>query len=118
MSSIYSLIISQLAIALIGGNAIAGERADRSAEFLCSLPITRKRILASKLLISLAIILVIWLTDTMLLMYLRNGDGHSLIVEAASGESAESLLGLRLDIHRSKAGTTPSPASAPSASTR
>ncbi len=35
-----------------------------------------------------------------------SGDGHSLIVEAASGESAESLLGLRLDIHRSKAGRT------------
>ena len=59
-SSMFSLVISQLAVALIGGNAIAGERADRSAEFLASLPITRKKILGSKLLLSLAIVGVIW----------------------------------------------------------
>ena len=69
-SSIFSLIISQLLIALIAGNAIAGERADRSAEFLASLPITRKKILASKLLLSLAIVAVIWLTDASALMWL------------------------------------------------
>ena len=59
----YSLVISQMTVALIGGNAIAGERVDRSAEFLASLPITRRKILASKLLLSLAITAAIWLTD-------------------------------------------------------
>jgi len=62
-SSMYSLVISQLAIALIGGNAIAGERIDRSAEFLTSLPLTRIKILASKLLLALAIAAVIWITN-------------------------------------------------------
>ena len=47
-------MISQLSIALIGGNAISGERVDRSAEFLYSLPIARRKLLASKLLFALA----------------------------------------------------------------
>ncbi len=61
-SSIYSLFLAQLTIALIGGNAIAGERVDRSAEFLAALPITRRKNLASKLLLALVIIGTIWLT--------------------------------------------------------
>jgi ABC-type transport system involved in multi-copper enzyme maturation permease subunit len=69
-SSFFSLTVSQLLVAVIGGNAIAGERADRSAEFLASLPITRKKILASKLLLSLAIVAVIWVTDVAALLYL------------------------------------------------
>jgi ABC-type transport system involved in multi-copper enzyme maturation permease subunit len=63
IASVYSLSISQLTVALIGGNAIAGERVDRSAEFLAALPITRKKILASKLLLALIIIATIWLID-------------------------------------------------------
>jgi ABC-type transport system involved in multi-copper enzyme maturation permease subunit len=55
--------LSQVALALIGGNAIAGERADRSAEFQVYLPITRKKILAAKLLLALAIVAIIWLTN-------------------------------------------------------
>jgi ABC-type transport system involved in multi-copper enzyme maturation permease subunit len=63
LSSICSLIASQLALPLIGGNAISGERADRSSEFLYSLPIARRRILASKLLLALAITAVVWLVN-------------------------------------------------------
>ncbi len=62
-SSMCSLFVCQLVAAVLGGNAIAGERVDRSAEFLASLPITRRRILASKIVIALAIIAVIWLTN-------------------------------------------------------
>jgi ABC-type transport system involved in multi-copper enzyme maturation permease subunit len=62
-ASLYSLGITQVALALIGGNAISGERADRSAEFQAYLPITRKKILAGKLLMALAIAAVIWLTN-------------------------------------------------------
>jgi len=71
VSSVFGLIVSQLAIAVIAGNAIAGERADRAAEFLASLPITRRRILASKLLLSLAIVAVIWGTDAPALLCLK-----------------------------------------------
>jgi len=59
----YSLAISQLSLALIGGNAISGERVDRSAEFLYSLPIARRRLLASKLLLALAVSAVGWLVN-------------------------------------------------------
>jgi hypothetical protein len=58
---LYSITLSQLSLALIGGNAIAGERVDRSAEFQAALPLTRKKILAAKLLIALAIAAAIWL---------------------------------------------------------
>ena len=42
---------SLLAVALLAGNAFAGERADRSAEFLAYLPLERRRRLAGKLLL-------------------------------------------------------------------
>jgi ABC-type transport system involved in multi-copper enzyme maturation permease subunit len=75
ISSICSLLACQLALLLIGGNAIAGERADRSAEFLASLPVSRRRILASKLLLALAIIAAIWLTNAPVLFYLTLSQG-------------------------------------------
>jgi ABC-type transport system involved in multi-copper enzyme maturation permease subunit len=67
-TSAYSLCISQLAAALIGGNAIAGERVDRSAEFLYSLPIRRRTLMASKLLLALAIAAAIWLVNVLILV--------------------------------------------------
>lgn len=55
-----SLIISQLTILLLAGNIIAGERRDRSAEFLAYLPPPRSTILTSKALLSLVVAVVIW----------------------------------------------------------
>jgi hypothetical protein len=52
-ASFFSLALSQLTLALLAGNLIAAERADRSAEFLASLPPSRTQILASKLLLAL-----------------------------------------------------------------
>jgi ABC-type transport system involved in multi-copper enzyme maturation permease subunit len=63
VAAIYSLSISQLSMALIGGNAISGERVDRSSQFLYSLPITRRRLLASKLLLALIVAAVVWLVS-------------------------------------------------------
>ena len=48
---VLGLVWSLLTVALLAGNAIAGERADRSAEFLAYLPLERRRTLASKLLL-------------------------------------------------------------------
>jgi ABC-type transport system involved in multi-copper enzyme maturation permease subunit len=56
-----SFICSQLTLGLLGGNAIAGERADRSAEFVAYLPITRSRRLLAKLLLVFISVAVIWL---------------------------------------------------------
>jgi ABC-type transport system involved in multi-copper enzyme maturation permease subunit len=55
----YSIFCS-LTVAMLAGNAIAAERADRSAEFLDCLLLGRWRLLASKLFLSLIAITVIW----------------------------------------------------------
>ena len=67
MAGFWSLITSQLTVALVAGNAIAGERADRSAEFLASLPISRRKLLASKLLFALAVTAGLWATTGLIL---------------------------------------------------
>jgi ABC-type transport system involved in multi-copper enzyme maturation permease subunit len=65
-SSIFGLVLSTICFAFLGGNAIAGERADRSAEFLAYLPVTRRRILVSKLLAAAAIMALIWLPNLLI----------------------------------------------------
>ena len=65
VASIYSFGISQVALALIGGNVIDSERADRSADFQAYLPLTQK-ILAGKLLLVLAIAATIWLINPLI----------------------------------------------------
>ncbi|MBN1908961.1 MAG: hypothetical protein JW818_04410 [Pirellulales bacterium] len=59
-ASVASLMLGQLAIAFLGGNAIAGERADRSAEFQAGLPIPRWKILSGKLILAMLVAAVIW----------------------------------------------------------
>ncbi len=76
-ASLYSLVISQVALALIGGNAIAGERADRSAEFQVYLPLPREKILTAKLLLVLAIAATIWLINPLIVCStLASSDSH------------------------------------------
>jgi ABC-type transport system involved in multi-copper enzyme maturation permease subunit len=65
-SSAYSAILSQLTVALLGGHAIACERVDRSAEFLAYLPVSRARILASKLIFALPIVAVVWVPNLLI----------------------------------------------------
>ncbi len=60
MSGYFSVALSQLTLALLGGHLIACERVDRSAEFLAYLPLSRARILASKLTVALLIAVLIW----------------------------------------------------------
>ena len=68
-AAFYSLALSQVAVALLGGNAIAGERADRSAEFIAYLPLPRKRLLGAKLSLALCVVTFIWVTK-------KKGDNH------------------------------------------
>lgn len=58
--AIVGLMFSQVLIAAFAANAIAGERSDRSAEFLFTLPVRRRQILSSKFLIALAGSLALW----------------------------------------------------------
>ena len=59
-ASMFSMIVTQLILALLGGNAIAGERVDRSAEFLETLPFSRRQNFFSKLSIGPLTALLIW----------------------------------------------------------
>jgi ABC-type transport system involved in multi-copper enzyme maturation permease subunit len=66
-SSVSSVVVLQLMLAFVGGNAIAGERVDRSAEFFAYIPVTRRRAVVSKLLVSLAVLSLIWLPNLVIL---------------------------------------------------
>ena len=59
-TAVLSTAASILTLTLLGGYAIACERADRSAEFLAYQPIPRSKILASKLVWPIAAAVVIW----------------------------------------------------------
>jgi ABC-type transport system involved in multi-copper enzyme maturation permease subunit len=69
----YSLALSQLTIALLGGHVIAAERADRSAEFLAYLPLSRARILTGKIMLALLTIALIWGTNLLIVHSLFPG---------------------------------------------
>jgi len=69
----FSLMFSQVVLALLGGNAIAGERADRSAEFLACLPFSRRQHLASKLIFSPLAATIIWVVNLSVLCLVRSG---------------------------------------------
>ena len=49
-----------MTLCLLGGHVIAGERADRSAEFLAYLPVSRARILVGKIILVLVTVALIW----------------------------------------------------------
>jgi ABC-type transport system involved in multi-copper enzyme maturation permease subunit len=70
-SSIESLVFLQLMLGVLGGNLIACERANRSAEFLAYLPISRGRILASKILLAIGLFAVIWIPNLAILATAR-----------------------------------------------
>jgi len=71
MAVFYALAFSQVVLALIGGLAIAGERADRSAEFQAYLPIPRWKIFTAKLFLALYLAAIIWLPTGVLFCILR-----------------------------------------------
>lgn len=56
-ASAFSLILGVVAVAFIAGNTFAGERADRSAEFLAYLPIPRERSMISKAILAIGVCL-------------------------------------------------------------
>jgi len=70
-----SLLISQLTIAVLTGNAVAGERADRSVEFLAMLPASRVLVLAAKLVVTLCGAVAIWALNFPLLANAPQGSG-------------------------------------------
>jgi ABC-type Na+ efflux pump permease subunit len=68
-TSSISLVLSLFTLAMLGGNAIAAERADRSAEFLAYMPVSRWTILAGKSLIALTPAVAIWMVNLAFLFW-------------------------------------------------
>ena len=86
-AAIYSIILSVLTLTFLGGNAIAGERADRSTEFLAYLPVSRLRRLAAKLVLTLSTAVSIWGANLLVLVILV-----STASEWAQGRPDNSLI--------------------------
>ncbi len=77
-SGLWSLGISFGTITFLAGNAIAGERADRSAEFFAYLPVRRRDALLSRIVVALAPALLVWLINLAIVFsMLWFGEQHS-----------------------------------------
>ncbi|NLE37576.1 MAG: ABC transporter permease subunit [Pirellulaceae bacterium] len=68
-SMMFSFYVTHVILALLGGNSIAGERGDRSAEFLATLPLSRRRNLASKLVLGPLAVAVIWGVNLLIFLF-------------------------------------------------
>jgi ABC-type transport system involved in multi-copper enzyme maturation permease subunit len=62
-----ALSVMPFLAALLGGNAIACERSDRSAHFLAYLPPTKVQLLASKFLVAACALAVFWCANAVLI---------------------------------------------------
>ena len=91
LSSVYSMIFSQLTLCLLGGHAIAGERADRSAEFLASLPISRTRTVAGKLGLALLAAVLIWVPNLLISQLVTLGASGGASLEIATIRETQHL---------------------------
>ena len=74
-ASITSLFISAMLSAFVAGNAVAGERADRSAEFAAILPISRRSSIISKALLAATACFFMWLANGFVLYLTTFAEG-------------------------------------------
>jgi len=87
-----SLVLSLFTFAMLGGNAVAAERADRSAEFLGYLPVSRGAVLGSKSIIALGPTLLIWAVNLAALFIVAPSITHVPAADiVAKSEGRESL---------------------------
>lgn len=68
-----SVVFCQLVLGMLGGNAFAGERQDRSAEFLAYLPISRAKTVAAKAILALATTATIWIPNALIFLLVAVG---------------------------------------------
>jgi ABC-type transport system involved in multi-copper enzyme maturation permease subunit len=66
-AAMMALVITVLMSAVFGGVAFASERRERSAEFLAMLPVTRRRVLLTKLLFAAACVATMWFANVLVL---------------------------------------------------
>jgi ABC-type transport system involved in multi-copper enzyme maturation permease subunit len=76
-ASLLSSLIWTVAVAFIGGVIIAGERSDRSAEFLAYLPIDPRRAVAGKAILAFGACLFYFLINVSVFYVTRAGQSYS-----------------------------------------
>lgn len=69
----FSIMLLLLPICMLGGNPVAGERADRSAEFFAYLPPSAAQRLLSKALIAITAVMVVWAFNLIVLYGMTPG---------------------------------------------
>jgi hypothetical protein len=89
----FGLAAQLLTIAMLGGNAIASERADRSAEFLAYLPPSRWMIITSKAVLAVGAGLLIWAINLAIIYGIPAHLG-----EVMAGLVTADLIGFRDDV--------------------
>ncbi len=94
----FSIMCSQATLAMLSGNLIAAERADRSAEFLASLPPSRAQILSSKLIVLGGSAAVIWTLNLVLILVAQsisdNREAARLLVDTMAPIGRLGMLGM------------------------
>jgi ABC-type transport system involved in multi-copper enzyme maturation permease subunit len=98
-AGIWGTIASTFMAAFIGGNALAGERADRSAEFAAYLPIKRQSAVISKAMLAISVSLLLCLFNVAMYYAATLGIGGKHSHEEAevfliAGTTAVMLFGL------------------------
>lgn len=66
--SVASLVVSQVMMICLGGFLVGGERSARTFEFLFNQPVSRFKIVISKLLFALAWIVAVWLLGLLMML--------------------------------------------------
>ena len=89
-----SLTLSLFTFAMLGGNAIAAERADRSAEYLGNLPVSRGTVLASKSIIALGPTFLIWAVNLAALFIVAPSITHVSAADIVAKSDGRESLGL------------------------
>ncbi len=89
-----SLVLSLFTFAMLGGNAVAAERADRSAEFLGYLPVSRGTVLASKSILALGPTLLIWALNLAALFIVAPSITHVPAADIVAKSDGRESLGV------------------------
>ncbi len=89
-----SIWLSLFTFAMLGGNAIAAERADRSAEFLGYLPVSRGAVAASKSIMALGPTLLIWAVNLTALFIVAPSITHVPAADIVAMSDGRESLGV------------------------
>lgn len=91
-SGFFGLAFGQVVLALLGGYAFAGERQDRSAEFLAYLPVPKAKTVAGKAILAVAVTAGIWAVNGAVMLFAFNRLPH-VTTPDINPENAGMMLG-------------------------